>query len=87
MIHHSATPVDDAMNMHRVHKARGMKNGLAYRFVISNGSRKAYDGEVFIGDRWKSQLDGGHEENELESNKYWDLSNRKLRNSSPHQNG
>ena len=60
IIHHSATPVDDAMNMHRVHKARGMKNGLAYHFVISNGSRKAYDGEVFIGERWKGQLDGGH---------------------------
>ena len=60
IIHHSATPVDDAMNMHRVHKARGMKNGLAYHFVISNGSRKAFDGEVFIGTRWKGQLDGGH---------------------------
>ncbi|MDC3335750.1 LysM peptidoglycan-binding domain-containing protein [Opitutales bacterium] len=60
IIHHSATPVDDAMNMHRVHKARGMKNGLAYHFVISNGSRKASDGEVFIGGRWKGQLDGGH---------------------------
>lgn len=60
VIHHSATPVDDAMNMHRVHKARGMKNGLAYHFVISNGSRKAYDGEIFIGGRWKGQLDGGH---------------------------
>jgi N-acetyl-anhydromuramyl-L-alanine amidase AmpD len=46
--------------MHRVHKARGMKNGLAYHFVISNGSRKAYDGEVYIGSRWKGQLDGGH---------------------------
>ena len=60
IIHHSATPVDDAMNMHRVHKARGMKNGLAYHFVVSNGSRKATDGEVFIGGRWKGQLDGGH---------------------------
>jgi len=60
VIHHSATPVDDAMNMHRVHKARGMKNGLAYHFVISNGSRKAYDGEVYLGGRWKAQLDGGH---------------------------
>lgn len=60
IIHHSATPVDDAMNMHRVHKARGMKNGLAYHFVISNGSRKAYDGEIYIGTRWKGQLDGGH---------------------------
>jgi len=60
VIHHSATPVDDALNMHRVHKARGMRNGLAYHFVISNGSRKAYDGEVYLGGRWKSQLDGGH---------------------------
>jgi len=60
IIHHSATPTDDALNMHRVHKARGMKNGLAYHFVISNGSRKAYDGEVYIGSRWKGQLDGGH---------------------------
>ena len=60
VVHHSATPVDDALNMHRVHKARGMKNGLAYHFVISNGSRKAYDGEVFLGRRWKGQLDGGH---------------------------
>ncbi len=60
VFHHSATPVDDPMNMHRVHKARGMKNGLAYHFVISNGSRKAKDGEVFLSDRWKKQLDGGH---------------------------
>ncbi len=60
VIHHSATPTDDAMNMHRVHKARGMKNGLAYHFVISNGSRKASDGEIFMGGRWKEQLDGGH---------------------------
>ena len=60
VIHHSATPTDDALNMHRVHKARGMKNGLAYHFVISNGSRKAYDGEIYIGERWKGQLDGGH---------------------------
>ena len=60
VVHHSATPVDDALNMLRVHKARGMKNGLAYHFVISNGSRKAYDGEVFLGSRWKGQLDGGH---------------------------
>lgn len=61
VIHHSATPVDDALNMHQVHlKQRRMKNGLAYHFVISNGSRKASDGEIYIGDRWKKQLDGGH---------------------------
>ena len=28
---------NDPLNMHGVHKARGMKNGLAYHFVISNG--------------------------------------------------
>tara|TARA_Y100000588_G_scaffold365251_1_gene429679 strand:+ start:740 stop:1660 length:921 start_codon:yes stop_codon:yes gene_type:complete len=60
IIHHSATNVDDAVNMHKVHKARGMKNGLAYHFVISNGSRKATDGEIYFGGRWKEQLDGGH---------------------------
>ena len=60
IIHHSATNVDDAVNMHKVHKARGMKNGLAYHMVISNGSRKAKDGEIYLGGRWKGQLDGGH---------------------------
>ncbi|MBL63295.1 MAG: peptidoglycan-binding protein [Opitutae bacterium] len=60
VIHHSATNVDDALNMHRVHKARGMANGLAYHFVISNGSRKAKNGEIYIGGRWKNQQDGGH---------------------------
>lgn len=60
IIHHSATPIDDALNMHKVHLARGMKNGLAYHFVISNGSRKAKDGEIYLSNRWKGQLDGGH---------------------------
>ena len=60
IIHHSATNVDDAVNIHKVHKARGMQNGLAYHFVVSNGSRKAKDGEIYFGGRWKGQLDGGH---------------------------
>jgi len=60
ILHHSATPIDDAVNMHKVHLARGMKNGLAYHFVISNGSRKARDGEIYIGSRWRGQKDGGH---------------------------
>ncbi len=61
VIHHSATPVDDALNMHQVHlKQRRMTNGLAYHFVISNGSRKASDGEIYVGERWRKQLDGGH---------------------------
>jgi LysM repeat protein len=60
VIHHSATNVDDALNIDRVHQRRGMSNGLAYHFVISNGSRKAKDGEIHIGNRWKQQLNGGH---------------------------
>ena len=60
IVHHSATPIDDAVNMHKVHLARGMKNGLAYHFVISNGSRKARDGEIYLSNRWKGQIDGGH---------------------------
>jgi LysM repeat protein len=60
IIHHSATNVDDAVNIHQVHKRRGMSNGLAYHFVISNGSRKAKDGEIYIGGRWKQQQNGGH---------------------------
>ncbi|MFP6902004.1 MAG: peptidoglycan recognition family protein, partial [Opitutales bacterium] len=60
VIHHSATNVDDAVNIHQVHKARGWKNGLAYHFVISNGSRKAKNGEIYVGGRWKDQQDGGH---------------------------
>ena len=60
VIHHSATPVDDAMNMHRVHKARGMKNGLAYHFVIENGTRGTKNGDIYIGKRWENQLHGGH---------------------------
>ena len=63
IVHHSATPIDDAVNMHKVHLARGMKNGLAYHFVISNGSRKARDGEIYLSNRWKGQLDGGHVKN------------------------
>ena len=59
VIHHSATNVDDAVNMHNVHKARGMENGLAYHFVIGNGV-KTTDGKIYIGDRWKRQIRGGH---------------------------
>ena len=36
-----------------------MENGLAYHFVIGNGVRTK-DGEIYIGPRWKKQLDGGH---------------------------
>lgn len=44
----------------RYHSARGMQNGLAYHFVIDNGTCGKVDGQLEIGQRWKKQLPGGH---------------------------
>lgn len=38
---------------------RHMENGLAYHFVIGNGFGLK-DGKIYVCDRWKRQLDGGH---------------------------
>lgn len=36
-----------------------MRDGLAYHFVIGNGTYSA-EGEIEVGHRWSQQLDGGH---------------------------
>jgi N-acetyl-anhydromuramyl-L-alanine amidase AmpD len=36
-----------------------MSNGLAYHFVIGNGSSSG-NGQIEVGPRWKYQLQGGH---------------------------
>lgn len=60
VIHHTATDRDNAKNMDRYHRdERKMENGLAYHFVIGNG-RGMKNGEIYIGDRWKRQIQGGH---------------------------
>ena len=60
VIHHSGTKMGSAASMDRFHREeRGMENGLAYHFVIGNGNGMG-DGEVFIGNRWKQQIQGGH---------------------------
>ncbi|MDQ8186235.1 LysM peptidoglycan-binding domain-containing protein [Pelagicoccus sp. SDUM812002] len=60
VIHHSATRVGSAKGMDNYHRnERRMENGLAYHFVIGNG-RGMKDGELYIGDRWKKQIQGGH---------------------------
>ena len=59
VLHHSATPNGNASIFGNYHKSRGMTNGLAYHFVIGNGS-KSRDGEVEIGPRWPRQIQGGH---------------------------
>lgn len=57
--HHSGIDKGNADAYGNYHKRRGMKNGLAYHFVIGNGIDSG-DGQVEIGPRWEAQLDGGH---------------------------
>lgn len=57
--HHSAIKYGNAEIYDRAHRKRGMKNGLAYHFVIGNGIDSG-DGEIEIGPRWTKQLLGGH---------------------------
>jgi LysM repeat protein len=57
--HHSATAVGSARSFDRSNRQHGMKNGLAYHFVIGNG-RGSPDGLIEVGSRWRQQLHGGH---------------------------
>ncbi len=57
--HHSATPNGNAAIYGRNHYRRGMRDGLAYHFVIGNGIDSG-DGEIEVGPRWRKQLRGGH---------------------------
>ncbi len=62
VVHHSAIKYGNVKKYDRAHRERGMKNGLAYHFVIGNGIDSG-DGEIEIGSRWKKQLHGGHVKN------------------------
>ena len=57
--HHSAVERGNAAIYDRGHRERGMKDGLAYHFVIGNGQDSG-DGEIEVGERWVQQLPGGH---------------------------
>jgi N-acetyl-anhydromuramyl-L-alanine amidase AmpD len=60
VIHHSGTAMGTAKGIDRYHREqRHMENGLAYHFLIGNG-RGMGDGEIFVSERWKKQLPGGH---------------------------
>ena len=56
VVHHSAIKYGNATKYDATHRSRGMKNGLAYHFVIGNGIDSG-DGEIEVGPRWKKQLD------------------------------
>lgn len=60
VVHHSATTTGNATMFDAHHRRiRRMENGLGYHFVIGNGSASA-DGQIEVGPRWKSQINGGH---------------------------
>jgi LysM repeat protein len=60
VLHHSGTAEGSAQGMDNYHRrVRHMENGLAYHFVIGNGHGMK-DGEIYVGNRWVQQIDGGH---------------------------
>lgn len=59
VVHHSAIKYGNAKKYDATHRRNGMKNGLAYHFLIGNGIDSG-DGEIEMGPRWKKQLLGGH---------------------------
>ena len=62
--HHSATDNGNAKIFDAAHRRRGMDNGLAYHFVICNGTNGCADGKVEVGSRWLRQIKGGHVKSE-----------------------
>jgi cell division septation protein DedD len=60
VVHNSGTRQGNARIFDYYHRhVRRMPNGLAYHFVIGNGTSSG-DGEIEIGHRWAAQLAGGH---------------------------
>jgi outer membrane biosynthesis protein TonB len=60
VVHNSGTRQGNAKAFDYYHKhVRKMQNGLAYHFVIGNGTSSG-DGEIEIGNRWTRQINGGH---------------------------
>jgi N-acetyl-anhydromuramyl-L-alanine amidase AmpD len=60
VIHHSGTRTGSLEIFDKYHRRRGMRNGVAYHFVIDNGTAKKGDGQIEVGTRWKRQIEGGH---------------------------
>ncbi|MGR3319743.1 MAG: peptidoglycan recognition protein family protein [Candidatus Anammoxibacter sp.] len=60
VLHHSATQEGNAADFDFYHKnKKKWKYGLAYHFVIGNGSHSG-DGEIEVGSRWTNQIHGAH---------------------------
>jgi hypothetical protein len=60
VVHNSGTRQGNARIFDYYHRyVRKMPNGLAYHFVIGNGTSSG-NGQIEIGNRWTRQLQGGH---------------------------
>jgi hypothetical protein len=60
IVHNSGTRQGSARVFDYYHRhVRRMRNGLAYHFVIGNGT-STRNGQIEIGDRWIRQMRGGH---------------------------
>jgi N-acetyl-anhydromuramyl-L-alanine amidase AmpD len=60
VVHNSGTRQGSAKAFEHYHRrVRKMQNGLAYHFVIGNGTSTG-DGAIEIGNRWRRQINGGH---------------------------
>ncbi|MEY2480376.1 MAG: hypothetical protein QOI04_1303 [Verrucomicrobiota bacterium] len=60
VVHNSGTRQGNARVFDYYHRhTRRMQNGLAYHFVIGNGTSTG-NGQVEVGDRWRRQINGGH---------------------------
>ena len=60
VVHNSGTRQGNAAAFEHYHRnVRHMVNGLAYHFVIGNGT-STRDGAIEIGNRWHRQMQGGH---------------------------
>ena len=60
IIHNSGTRQGNARAFDYYHRrVRRMQNGMAYHFVVGNGTSSG-DGQIEIGDRWGRQINGGH---------------------------
>jgi hypothetical protein len=60
VVHNSGTRQGNAAVFDYYHRhVRRMRNGLAYHFVIGNGTSTG-NGWIEVGDRWRRQINGGH---------------------------
>jgi N-acetyl-anhydromuramyl-L-alanine amidase AmpD len=60
IVHNSGTKQGNARAFDYYHRnVRHMQNGMAYHFVVGNGTSSG-NGQVEIGDRWRRQINGGH---------------------------